>query len=51
MTKPNYTCRDYREEMQLLALRRRLEDRGISEGEKKKLLAEIRRLEARMKLD
>jgi len=37
--------------MQLLALRRRLADSTLNDGEKKKILAEIQRLETRMEMD
>jgi hypothetical protein len=40
-----YTCADYREEMILLGLRRRLEDPGISEEEKPAIQARIQELE------
>jgi hypothetical protein len=48
---PRYTCQDYRKEMQLLALQRRLEEAGLSEKERLALKAEIRRLEAEMDMD
>lgn len=51
MTDRNYTCREYRQEMQLLALKRRLEDRRISDGERTALVAEIRRLETEMNME
>jgi len=50
MPPANYTCREYREEMQLLALRRRLNDPSLSDAEKKKVLAEIKRLETKMNM-
>lgn len=40
-----YTCSDYREEMRLLGLRRRLEQEGVSGEERARLLREIERLE------
>jgi hypothetical protein len=40
-----YTCADYRAEMILLSLRRRLEDPGISEEEKPAIQARIQELE------
>lgn len=50
--RPKYTCADYREEMRLIGLRRRLrEEASLTEAEKKKLEAEIQRLEAEMGLD
>jgi len=46
MTKsPVYTCADYREEMILLGLRRRLEDPGVSEEEKPAIRARVQELE------
>jgi hypothetical protein len=39
------TCADYREEMILLSLRRRLEDPGVSEEEKPAIRARVRELE------
>lgn len=47
----NYTCNDYRAEMILLGLKRRLEKNGLSEKERKDILREIEKLEAAMKLD
>ncbi len=44
----NYTCNDYREEMILLALRRKLADKDLSEAEKKRVQNEIRRIESQM---
>ncbi len=46
--KPNYTCNDYREEMILLGLRKRLHSESLDETEKKALEEEIARLEAAM---
>ena len=43
-----YTCNEYREEMQLLGLQRRLHDQDISEEERKRLEERIRDLEAAM---
>lgn len=43
-----YTCSDFRQEMMLAGLRRRLADPGLSEEEKKALRSEIRRLEEEM---
>ncbi len=39
------TCSDYREEMMLLALRRRLQEEKLDEGTRSRLLAEIIELE------
>jgi hypothetical protein len=43
-----YTCADYREEMVLLSLKRRLADAGLDENEKRRLEEQIRKLEAQM---
>lgn len=50
--RPNYTCTDYREEMRLIGLRRRLrEEASLTDAEREKLQTEIRRIEAEMGLD
>ena len=46
-----YTCAEYRQEMLLLALRKRLNEKGLSEKERKKITAELQRLEAQMQMD
>lgn len=46
-----YTCTDYRTEMILLSLRRRLENKDLSEAEKEDLLLKIKKIEAGMGLD
>jgi hypothetical protein len=43
-----YTCTDYRMEMMLLGLKRRLAESGLNEHEKKELQEQIRKLEAEM---
>ena len=43
-------CADYRLEMMLLGLRRRLNDESLTEDEKEKLLKEIRRIESQMEM-
>ncbi|MFZ1984061.1 MAG: hypothetical protein WAU91_06585 [Desulfatitalea sp.] len=43
-----YTCTEYRQEMVLLGLRRRLADPALSHKEKKDLEAQIRKLEVEM---
>lgn len=43
-----YTCTEYREEMLLLALRRRLMQDGLPDEEKRRIEEEIRKLEAKM---
>ena len=46
-----YTCNDYRQEMILLAMRRKLQDGGLAENERRRLHEEIARLEKRMGMD
>ncbi|MFZ0133109.1 MAG: hypothetical protein WAK95_11240 [Desulfobacterales bacterium] len=45
-----YTCRQYREEMILLGLRKRLNAPELSDSERRAVEKEIRRLEAQMGL-
>ena len=47
----NYTCNDYRAEMILLGLKRRVERNDLSEEERKDMLVKIAEFEAAMKLD
>jgi hypothetical protein len=44
--KSTYTCADYRQEMILLGLRRRLAQGSLSAEERRAILEEIRKLEA-----
>lgn len=46
--KSNYTCNDYRLEMILLSLKRRLSSEDLSDAEKLAIRNEIRRIEAQM---
>ncbi|MDP4727257.1 MAG: hypothetical protein NWS07_08180 [Desulfobacterales bacterium] len=46
-----YTCRQYREEMILLGLRKRLNVPELSDRERQTIEKEIRRLEAQMGMD
>ena len=46
--KNKYTCNEYREEMILLSLQRRLNSKNISEKEKAEILMEIELLETKM---
>ena len=43
-----YTCTEYRQEMVLLSLRRRLADPSLEPSEKKELEAQVRKLETEM---
>ena len=45
------TCNDYRQEMMLLGLRRRLAEEDLSDSEKQAIEAEIQHLEEIMHLD
>ncbi|MBI9076151.1 MAG: hypothetical protein JEZ02_12130 [Desulfatibacillum sp.] len=46
-----YTCQDYRAEMTLLGLKRRLIDKTLAKEEKEALVAEIKKIEKDMGLD
>lgn len=47
----NYTCTDYRQEMILLGLKKRLQDPEISEREKEEIQKEIKKLEKEMDME
>jgi hypothetical protein len=49
--KSKYTCNDYREEMRLLGLKNRLNEKNLSETEKQAIEAEITKLEKALKMD
>ena len=44
----DYTCKDYRAEMILLGLQRRLREEDLSEVEKEKIKEQIRQMERSM---
>jgi len=46
-----YTCNDYREEMRLMGLKKRLHEETLSQAEKQIIEAEINRLEKTLQLD
>jgi hypothetical protein len=46
-----YTCNEYRQEMRLIGMKRRLKEENLSEAEKKELEKEIEALEAAMEMD
>ncbi|UCD79175.1 MAG: hypothetical protein JSW26_27880 [Desulfobacterales bacterium] len=48
--KQKYTCSDYREEMRLIGLRKRLNEENLSRSEKQILEAEIAKLEKALQL-
>ena len=49
--KNNYTCSDYREEMRLIGLKKRLKEDTLSPTEKQIIEAEINNLEKTLHLD
>jgi hypothetical protein len=49
--KSHDSCRDYREEMRLLGLRRRLARKDLSDEERQAIIEEIRRPESTMEMD
>ena len=46
-----YTCVDYRSEMKLLGLKRRLEEENLSEEERAQIVQEIKELEKKMDMN
>jgi hypothetical protein len=46
-----YTCNDYREEMRLIGLKKRLNEENLSRTEKKTIETEIAELEKTLQLD
>ena len=50
-TGGQYTCNEYREEMILLGLQKRLSSKGLTSEEKESLLKEIAKVEKQMGLD
>jgi hypothetical protein len=49
--KRTYTCNDYREEMRLLGLKKRLNEKNLSKTEKQTIEAEITKLEETLQMD
>ena len=49
--KNQYTCSDYREEMRLIGLKKRLSEEALSQREKQLIEAEISDLEKTLQLD
>ena len=47
----NYTCTDYRNEMILLGLTRRLQEEGLDSGQAEDLRRQIKALQAEMGMD
>jgi hypothetical protein len=50
-TGNKYTCTDYRREMLLLALQRRISQEKLTDAERRELEETIQRLEAEMGMD
>lgn len=50
MITKKYTCRDYREEMTLLGLQKRLCDKNLSDAERIIITKEIKDIEKRMNM-
>jgi len=51
MSRPNkYTCNEYRQEMILLSLRMRLNEKDLPEAEREKIQKEIQQLETSMEM-
>jgi len=50
-TKQQYTCSEYREEMMLLGLKKRLNNANLSDEEKRVIVEDIKKLEAVMCMD
>ena len=48
--KTRYTCNEYREEMMLLGLKRRLAQEDLSEEERRAIIKEIEKLESEMRM-
>jgi hypothetical protein len=46
-----YTCSDYREEMRLIGLKKRLNEENLSQADKQTIEAEITKLEEALQLD
>ena len=46
-----YTCVDYRSEMKLLGLKRRLEEENLSKEERAQIVQEIKELEKKMDMN
>ena len=49
--KKTYTCSDYREEMRLLGLKKRLNENKLSKAEKQTIEAEITKLEKALQIE
>jgi len=50
-TKRKYTCVDYRTEMILLGLTKRLHEKNLSQEEEEKIRSQIKEIEKEMEID
>jgi len=51
MKPSSYTCREYRQEMLLIALRRQVQDENLTPEEKRSLIERIQALEKEMDME
>jgi len=51
MANNRYTCSEYREEMMLLGLQRKLESSELTEKERQEIIREIKKIEHSMGFD
>ncbi len=51
MGNDKYSCQDYRQEMILLGLQRRLNEPNLSDEERRHVIEEIQKLEIEMQFD
>ncbi|MCD6274037.1 MAG: hypothetical protein J7K30_14630 [Deltaproteobacteria bacterium] len=51
MTTGHYTCKDYREEMMLLGLKKRLNNTDLPENERRLIKKQIEKIEKKMQFD
>jgi len=51
MANNKYTCSEYREEMMLLGLQRKLESSELTEKERQEIIREIKKIEHSMGFD
>ena len=47
----SYTCKDYREEMMLLGLQKRLRNKDLSDAERHAIAKQIKAIEKKMEMD
>ncbi|MCD6184509.1 MAG: hypothetical protein J7K84_01765 [Deltaproteobacteria bacterium] len=47
----SYTCKDYREEMMMLGLQKRLHDKNLSDAERHAITKQIKEIKKKMGMD